>query len=199
MRNEIDFNEVYEEFHPKILYYVSRMTGIDEAEDITQEVFEKVSRALEGFKGESKLSTWIYRIATNTALDRLRSTALKRSSDQNTLDDGVEDRNVWTGLSKTTLDQKLVRKEMSQCVWEYVEKLPPDYRTVIVLSEFEGFKNRELADILQISLDTAKIRLHRARACLKKELDNACIFDRNEQGILVCDRKPTLIQIKEPD
>ncbi len=195
----IKFNEVYEKFQPKILHYVARMTGIDDAEDITQEVFQKISFALENFKGESKLSTWIYRIATNTALDRLRSVAFRHSFDQNTLEDPIEDRNVWINRSKTPLDQKILRKEMSECVWEYIEKLPPDYRTVIVLSQFEGFKNREIADILQISLDAAKIRLHRARASLKELLDNACLFEINEQGILICDRKPTLIQIKNSD
>ncbi len=194
-----DFNEVYEEFQPKILHYVARMTGIDEAEDITQEVFQKISPVLEDFKGESKLSTWIYRIATNTALDRFRSKSFKHSSAQSTLEDSIEDRNVWAGRSKTPLDQKLIRKEMSECVWEYIEKLPSDYRSVIVLSQFEGFKNREIADILQISLDAVKIRLHRARARLKDNLNDACIFDHNEQGTLVCDRKPTLIQIKDSD
>jgi len=199
MKVKIDFNKVFEEFQPKILHYIARMTGIDEAEDITQEVFQKVSFALEDFKGESTLSTWIYRIATNTALDRLRSSAFKHSSDQNTLEESIEDKNVWAGHSKTPLDQKLIRKEMSECVWEYIEKLPPDYRTVIVLSQFEGFKNREIADILQVSLDAVKIRLHRARASLKNLLDDACLFEHNEQGILICDRKSTLIQIKDSD
>lgn len=199
MKVGTDFNEVYEEFQPKILHYVARMTGIDEAEDITQEIFQKISFALGDFKGESKLSTWIYRIATNTALDRLRSAAFKHSSEQDTFEDSVEDRNVWTERSKTPLDQKFIRKEMSECVWEYIEKLTYDHRTVIVLSQFEGFKNREIADILQISLDAVKIRLHRARASLKKLLDDACLFEHNEQGILICDRKPTLIQIKDSD
>ena len=71
MSMEIDFNEVYEEFHPKILHYLSRLTNPHEAEDIAQEVFEKVNRSLRNFKGESKLSTWLYRIATNTAIDRM--------------------------------------------------------------------------------------------------------------------------------
>jgi RNA polymerase sigma-70 factor (ECF subfamily) len=199
MSVELDFNEVYEEFQPKILHYVARMTGIDEAEDITQEIFQKISFALKDFEGKSKLSTWIYRIATNTALDRLRSASFKNSSEQDTFEDSVEDRNVWAGRSKTPLDQKLIRKEMSECVWEYIEKLPSDYRTVIVLSQFEGFKNREIADILQISLDAVKIRLHRARASLKNLLDDACLFEHNEQGILICDRRPTLIQIKDSD
>ena len=103
---------------------------------------------------------------------------------------GIEYRNAWTGQAEPTVDQKLIRKEMGDCVREFVDRLPPDYRTVLILSELEGFKNREIADILEISLDNVKVRLHRARARLKKELDVGCSFYHSEQGNLACDRKP---------
>jgi RNA polymerase sigma-70 factor (ECF subfamily) len=194
MSRGIDFNEVYEEFKPKVLLYISRLTNSHDAEDIMQEVFQKISRGLEGFQEKSKLSTWIYRIATNTALDKLRSPSSKLSSEEYT--DETEDRNVWIGSSKVPVDQSLVRKEMGECVREYVDKLPPYYKTVIVLSELEGFKNKEIADILQVSLYTVKIRLHRARASLKKELDTGCDFYHSEQDILSCDRKPIPVKFK---
>jgi len=195
MNMEIDFNEVYEEFHPKILHYLSRLTNPHEAEDITQEVFEKVNRSIGNFKGESKLSTWLYRIANNTAIDKMRTPSFKRSFDNTRLEDtiGVEDRNVWLGHKKTLTDQTFIRKEMSECVREFIDKLPSDYKTVILLSELEGFKNKEIADILQISLDTVKIRLHRARAKLKAVLNDGCDFYHNEQSALACDRKPSQI------
>jgi RNA polymerase sigma-70 factor (ECF subfamily) len=188
----LNFKEIYAEFQPKILHYLSRLAGPAEAEDLTQEVFVKVSRGLEGFKGESKFSTWLYRVATNTALDRLRSSSFRSSSEYTPLEDGagVQDRNIWTGQTKTSTDQEVVRKEMSECVREYVEDLPPDYKAVILLSDLGGFKNREIADILEVSLDSVKIRLHRARASLKKRLGDGCDFYRNEQNLLVCDRKP---------
>jgi RNA polymerase sigma-70 factor (ECF subfamily) len=199
MRTEIDFKEVYQEFQPKILNYLSRLIGPHEAEDIAQEVFEKASRKLETFKGESKFSTWLYRIATNAALDRLRSRSFKLSSENAKLDDGTEteDRNVWTGQKETAVDQKVIRKEMSECVREYIDKLRPDYRAVLALSEIEGFKNKKIADILQISLENVKIRLHRARAGLKKELGDGCDFYQNEQGSLACDRKSIFIHEKK--
>jgi RNA polymerase sigma-70 factor (ECF subfamily) len=189
------------EFRPKIVRYLSQLIGDDEAEDIAQKVFEKVNRSLAGFEGRSKLSTWIYRIATNAALDKFRSTSFKRSLERTTLEDStaVDSRNVWTGETENPTDQKLIRKEMSECVREYIDKLSPDHRTVIVLKEIEGFKNREIADILQVSLDTVKIRLHRAKTALKKELDDACSFYQSDQGILACDRKPTLIKSKKSD
>jgi len=192
MQREIDFNEIYKEFYPKILRYLSRLTGQHEAEDITQEVFAKVSRGLKSFKGESKLATWLYRIATNTAIDRMRSVSFQRLPDHSSLENGmgIEDRNVWSDHTKTSNDQTLIRKEMSACVREFIDRLPSDYKTVIILSELEGFKNREIAEVLQVSLDTVKIRLHRARAKLKKELDDGCVFYHSEENILACDRKP---------
>ena len=68
-----DFQDIYLQFHPLVQRYLTRIVGEYEAEDLTQEVFIRVSQALPGFHGESKLSTWIYRIATNAAVDRLRA------------------------------------------------------------------------------------------------------------------------------
>ncbi len=73
MNQHPDFKEIYQEFQPKIVPYLYRLLGNQDAEDIAQEVFATVSRGLESFKGQSKLSTWIYRVATNTAIDKLRS------------------------------------------------------------------------------------------------------------------------------
>ena len=192
MTSEYEFKKIHAEYYQKIIKYLSRLVGQYETEDIAQEVFEKVNRSLKNFKGESKLSTWLYRIATNTAIDKMRSPSFKRLSEYTSLEEsmGIEDRNVWSGHTKALTDQTFIRKEMSECVREFIDKLPPDYKTVILLSELEGFKNKEIADILQISLDTVKIRLHRARAGLKKELDDGCTFHHNEQNILACDRKP---------
>ncbi len=67
-----DLQEIHREFPPRVLRYLARVVGEAEAEDVTQEVFAKVAHALRAFRGESSLSTWIYRIATNTALDAMR-------------------------------------------------------------------------------------------------------------------------------
>jgi RNA polymerase sigma-70 factor (ECF subfamily) len=198
MGNEITFKDIYREYHKKILHYISKLVSNDEAEDITQEVFEKVNRGLAGFKGQSQLSTWIYRIATNTAIDRLRSPSYKRSGEE-LIEETEEDKNVWTNNKKAPVDQQLIRKEMSECVQEHIDKLPSDYKAVILLSEQEGLTNQEIADILQVSLDNVKIRLHRARASLKKILDEACDFYHNEQDVLACDRKPHIIKFNKSE
>lgn len=191
---ELEFQHIYEAFRPKIHRYLTRLVGEYEAEDLAQEVFEKVSGGLKDFEGKSSLSTWIYRIATNTALDRLRS----RSSQTDAADippgndEGeVEDKDLWTGEKKLSLDSSLIRKEMNECIRDIVEGLPETYRTVLVLSEMEGFTNAEIAEVLGVSLDAVKIRLHRARTRLRKELESECSFYHDERNELACDKKIT--------
>lgn len=188
---------IHSEYYQTIVKYLMRLVG-HEAEGVAQEVFEKVSQRLKSFKGESKLSTWLYRIATNTAIDRMRSPSFKHSSEHTSFEESmeVEERNVWPGHKKALTDQALIRKEMCECVREFIDKLSTGYKTVILLSELEGFKNRDIADILQVSLDSVEIRLHRARAMLKNEPNDGCTFYHSEQNILACDRKSISIKPK---
>jgi RNA polymerase sigma-70 factor (ECF subfamily) len=179
--DETAFQEIYDAFQPKILRYLKRLVGDAEAEDLAQDVFVKVSRALDNFRGESKLSTWLYRIATNTALDRLRTPSYRRTVAQapsdapaENLDSEVEDRNIWTGEKLPLVEQLVVRQEMNQCIQRLIAQLPENYRTVLLLSESEGLKNDEIAEILRISLPTVKIRLYRARERLREELAHNC-------------------------
>jgi len=195
MKEDLDFLNIYEEFYPKILHYLKRMVGDNDAEDVAQEVFDKISRNLDDFKGESKISTWIYRIATNAALDKLKSLPYKRSTAGPLAPLPVEIIDMKKDATATiknkpqSPDQKLIRNEMSECIREFVDNLPADYRTIIILNELEGFTNKEIADILQVSLDTAKIRLHRARTRLKKRLEEGCDFYHDDRSELACDRK----------
>jgi RNA polymerase sigma-70 factor (ECF subfamily) len=179
---EPEFQRIYADFQPRILRYMGRMVGEREAEDLTQEVFVKVNRALAGFRGESSLSTWLYRIATNAALDRRRSPSFQRSDSYSLADDAGEAGDeaetgggeARPGERAPSAEQQLIRREMNECIRDFVERLPDNYRTPLVLSELEGLKNGEIAEILGVSLDTVKIRLHRARAKLKRELMAYC-------------------------
>lgn len=200
MTSEYEFKEIYDEYYQKIIQYLTRVAGPNDAEDISQDVFDKISRNLRKFRGQSKLSTWIYRIATNTAIDRLRSAAHKYSKGHTTFEEAIdaEAQNVWVAHKDTAADQTLIRKEMSECVIEFIDNLPPDDRTVIVLSELEGLANKEIADILEISLDNVKIRLYRARAKLRIALKDGCDFYHNEQNVFACDQKPSQILSKTP-
>jgi RNA polymerase sigma-70 factor, ECF subfamily len=174
---ELEFEKIYAAFQPKILRYLAHLAGEREAEDLTQETFVKVNHALKDFRGESKLSTWLYRVATNTALDKLRSPSFRQaqSPDLIEMDEApIDDRDTWTDEKTPLVEHQIYRKEMNECVAGYIERLPENYRTVLVLSEMEELSNNEIAEILGVSLDTVKIRLHRSRAKLRQELESHC-------------------------
>ena len=190
---ELRFQQVYDEYHAKIFRYLGRIVGQSEAEDLTQEVFVKVGQSLETFRGESQLSTWIYRIATNAALDRLRQPSVRHGGEKllpvEAIAEIKADQDIRTGELKPSTEQRLIRDEMNGCIREIIQALPEQYRSVIVLSELEGLKDGEIAEILGLTLQAAKVRLHRARAKLRKELAAACVFYHDEQNELACDRK----------
>lgn len=174
--NDFEFPNIYEAFQPKLLRYLTRLVGEAEAEDLAQEILIKVSDGLPNFRGESQLSTWIYRIATNVGLDRLRSPSYKRMA-QNcsaSAEVEVEDRNALTGEKTPLVEPQIFRKEMNECIQGFVQKLPENYRVVLILSEFEGLKDNDIAEALGISSGAVKIRLHRAKERLKEELSTKC-------------------------
>ncbi len=156
-------------------------------------MFVKVGQSLETFRGESQLSTWIYRIATNAALDRLRQPAVRHGGEKllpvESIAEIKADEDIRTGELKPSTEQRLIRDEMNGCIREIIQTLPEQYRSVIVLSELEDLKDGEIAEILGLTLQAAKVRLHRARARLRKELAAACVFYRDERNELACDRK----------
>jgi len=127
MISNLKFDIIYDEYHPKILCYLSRIVGRVDAEDLTQEVFDKINRGLEGFQGRSDLSAWIYRIATNTAIDRFRSVAYKNESTQDAFEDEASHQSSVPTAAQITpvTDQLVIRKEMSDCVNEFIDNLPP--------------------------------------------------------------------------
>ena len=179
-----DFQHVYDEFQPRIRRYLTRLAGPGQADDLSQETFTRVSQALAGFRGEAALSTWIYRIATNVAFDRARSPGFQ-------LQARTAEPEALAALGAVpAIEQDIASREMSECVRAYVDQLPADYRTVVVLSELEELPDREIALVLGISLEAAKIRLHRARARLRQMLEQGCDFSRDEGNDFTCEPRP---------
>ena len=190
-KSELEFSTIYDQFNEKIRRYLERLVGKNDADDLTQEVFLKIDKGLKDFEEKSSLSTWIYRIATNTALDKTRSRS--RQNDKMVMldksDDGPEAENLCIEETSLSAEREAIKNEMNECIREFVDRLPMDYRTVIILSEMKDLKNQEIADILGVSLETAKIRLHRARVKLKEIFEAGCDFYHDESGKLACDRK----------
>lgn len=189
----IKFENLYHQYHSPIARYMAQMVGPAEAADVTQEVFAKIDRGLIHFEGRSKLSTWIYRIATNTALDWLRKTQSKRPEIPLAAEAvPASPSNPEAPLTSEEHSplQQVIYSEMNACIRQQVDKLPEKYRTVMVLNSLEELNNQEVAAILEISVDAVKIRLHRARAMLKAILERECRFYSNPaSGALACDRK----------
>jgi RNA polymerase sigma-70 factor (ECF subfamily) len=184
MTEAADFDSIYQTFYVRIHRYLARLAGPDDADDLAQEVFLRVSRGLPEFRGESSISTWLYRISTNAARDRARG-AEHRAAVQAVEVDGCDP----IASHDPSAESQTIRNEMSGCVQDLLAQLPEDYRTVLILSETEELKNREIAEVLGISLEAAKIRLHRARASLRQRLEARCSFSRSPENILVCDIK----------
>lgn len=199
---DIQFDEIYREYRPRIYRYIAGMTGEHEAEDLTQDVFMKAGKSLGSFRGDSHIATWLYRIATNAVRDRRKSSAYRKESaespDLEAIADTAHDRNVWTKGRSKSPDDLLIRKEMSECVRSIVDALPENDRIVIRLSDMEGFSDREIAEILNIKPGAAKVRLHRARTRLREKLESACDFYRTNDNTLACDKKSPILAFRIP-
>lgn len=191
----VQLREICETYRPRILRYLARLIGEEEAEDVTQDVLFKISKNLPEFRGDSSLNTWIYRIVTNSAIDSLRRRranpppALEWVMTDGGVDDAYGEDPADAEEAVPSVEVGMIRSEMGRCILEFVERLPEDYRIVMTLRELEGFSNAEIATIVGVSLDTVKIRLHRARNKLRQELASGCKLHRDERNEFACDRK----------
>jgi RNA polymerase sigma-70 factor, ECF subfamily len=170
---------------PALFAYVRGIVlKVEIAEDITQEAILRAFRSISGLKEQNRLGPWLYRIATNICHDHFRKNIRIREEAQDT--DFV---NELRDENAPRLDKVLECAEMGECVQRYFAELSDSYRAVILLHDVEGMTNQEIADMLDISLDTAKVRLHRSRKQLRNILKDVCHFSVDERGILVCEPK----------
>jgi RNA polymerase sigma-70 factor (ECF subfamily) len=186
----LTFATVFRDYQSPIYNYLLRMTqNPADAEDLTQETFIRVHSSLSTFRGEASLSTWLYRIATNVSYDYFR----RKSTRQAKIALSLEETDVdWKGVRAeppASPEQLSAQSDMSACVEGFIDRLPPSYRAVLVLHDVQGLKNSEIADVLQCSLETVKIRLHRARKTLRATLNAGCDFAHDERAVFVCETK----------
>ncbi len=185
------FEELFNEYEKPVYNYVLRMVKNEQlAEDLTQDIFIKVYQKLGGFRSDSSLKTWIYRIATNTYLDYFRTSGHKKDKITGYLMDTGDDKSSFLEAEKVlSIDEQLIKSEMKSCIYDFVNKLPEDYRAVIILHDLQGLKNREIAEILNCSLDTVKIRLHRARKKFRTICAQDCNLSKDSRNISSCEPK----------
>lgn len=172
---------------------VSQMVPPSEVDDVLQQILIKAVRAKDGFRGSSELRTWLHQIAKNTALDFLKSRQ-HREQGLNVCLPESQDGSAPCDCEKMPAQEsvaaaQLEKAEMSACIREYVLRLAPSYRQVIELKDFYGMTSAEIAEQLGIELPAVKIRLHRARAALRKLLLEGCELYTTSENTPGCDRK----------
>lgn len=148
---------VYEHCSQGVYILMVRMVGRQDADDLTQQVFLQMFRKLDQFKGQSKLETWLHRLAVNEALQNLRKRKRQNAS-QLTFDPLASD------------SDQIIRQEESHLLDEAISKLEPELRAVLTLKEQQGLSYREIADAVGIPEGTVGSRLNRARRELREAL-----------------------------
>lgn len=187
MNQELDYTEIYKTYSPKILRYLNSTFSIEDSEDLLQEIFIKILNSLSSFRHESSINTWIYKIATNAIIDRLKN---KKYAFYKVQSD-IESNSIHYNNNQfaITLDKHIEKKEMYDCIRQFISELTEKNKVVFVLSQNEGLPNSEIADILKISIDSVKIRLHRARELLKVSLQKNCRVYFDDDSEIACEPK----------
>ncbi|MCX5746121.1 MAG: sigma-70 family RNA polymerase sigma factor, partial [Proteobacteria bacterium] len=150
---------LYHQFKRRVFGMAHRIVGASDAEEVAQEVFVRVFRALANFRGDSALSTWIYRLTVNASLSHLA----RRSRRQEVADDGIMEQ--MPAAPVVERDPKLAAR-----IEAAMGQLPAGYRAILVLHDIEGLSHEECASILECRVGTCKSQLHKARARMRELL-----------------------------
>jgi RNA polymerase sigma-70 factor (ECF subfamily) len=179
----MDFWKIYDEYYGPVRKFILTYVR-DEwvADDLIQDTFLRVQKNLASVRDSDKISSWIFRIAYNLCHDHFRQS--KRSS--------VNNRLIQAEIP--TFKEAMVQKELEQnqmglCVQDKMDLLPKDYRTVLILSDIMAFSQKEIAEILSISVSNVKVRVHRARKKMRAILEEHCSLGLDERSVLVCEPK----------
>ncbi len=173
--------DIYDQYYQRIRKFILHTVRNEWlADDLVQETFIRINNNLENVRDASKLQSWIFRIAYNICQDYFRN-QWKASNLYN------EEISEETAPSRLPTSQKeLEQGQMRKCVFGLVNHLPESLRSVIILSDVSEFSQREIAEIMGITVGNVKIRLHRARKKLKTLLEEHCVFEVDERNVLTC-------------
>lgn len=159
------FETLYREHASRLFGLTVRMLGNrTDAEDMLQDIFLTAHRKLPGYRGDARLSTWLFRLATNLCLDHLRSKSARMSHATSSLDD--DNAAEYASPSPGPVVGTVQQIDMERAV----ARLPAGCRAAFLLHDVEGFEHREVAGMLGISEGTSKSQVHKARLKLRKSL-----------------------------
>ena len=173
----LDFNALVDKYQKKIFNVIYRKIGdFEEATDLTQETFINAFKHYDRFRGDAKVFTWLYTIATNLCINRMRQRERQRGLRIESLDQ-PRDSDEDEGLTREVADfthaphNLLEDKELRQRILAAVDSLPPDYKEVVLLREFHDMSYNEIVAATGLSLENVKTRLSRARGMLRRKLE----------------------------
>lgn len=172
MEPPADFRSIVENHQEKVRNTCFRFVkNPQDADDLAQDVFVQVYESLAHFRNEAELSTWIYRIAANKSLDFLRRQKRKKRFARLTSLFGLSDlKEEIVVPTEGDPQQDMEQAERRQVLEAALEHLPENQRTVITLSKYEGFRNKEIAGIMELSVSAVEALMHRAKKNLHKTL-----------------------------
>lgn len=187
----LDSANVAARYRAAIYRYILRLDGnAARAEDLTQETFVRVHQHLKDLTDARALEGWLYRIATNVFYDRFRQREHRQPAEPLLfMGASGEEEKPLADESALRPDQLAEQSGMSECVLRFLARLPASQRAVLLLHDLQGYTDPEIAARLGISLENAKVRLHRARAGLRTALATGCDFSHNDRGVFVCEPK----------
>ena len=163
------FDELTRRWERPIYALAFRTLGREEdARDVTQETFLRAYRALPGFKGESKFSSWLYRIALNLCRDWMRR---ERRAPVVSAPEGIDLVELAGEAGAEPIDELVERRRLGEAVERAMRVLSEDQRTAVVLKEYEGLTFQEIADLVGCPLSTVKTRLYQGLTVLRRELE----------------------------
>ena len=178
-RDESAFNELVVTYQRRVFALVFRMLGRrEEAEDLAQEVFVQVFKAIDQFRGDSKLSTWIYRIAVNLCKNRAKYLSRRHANDQDDVD-AMADRLPFSAAKGVSVggisrpDELVEGMQLEVVVKRAIAQIEPDFREVLILRDVEDMSYEEIAEVTGLADGTVKSRIHRARAQLRALVEKA--------------------------
>ena len=163
------FNQLIKRWERPIYALAYRTIGRDEdARDVCQETFLRAFRALPGFKGQAKFSSWLYRITLNLCRDWIRR---QRRTPIVSAPEGVDVVELASEQGPVeSIEDLVARKQLSRTVGEAMRFLPEEQRTAIILKEYHGLTFQEIADLVGCPLSTVKTRLYQGLTVLRREL-----------------------------
>lgn len=166
------FEEIISRYESKVMSLALRFTrNQEDAEEVMQDVFTTVYRKIDGFRGQSAFSSWLYRIVVNAAFMKLRKRKQNQTVSMDDLSPAIKqyciDKDAFSGSYSQNV---AVSHEMQAVIQCAVNRLPDQYRAVFVLRDVDGLSNQETGEILNLSIPAVKSRLHRSRIMLRKKL-----------------------------